>query len=110
MFPDKNKHIDLMLCVACVLQRAGGRGPADASVPADVWRLSAEHRRQVLPEGHRAILARRLSELRPLRLSPRRGRPTPLLQAGEKIMSERLPQVRPRPNTKSQFDLISQQD
>lgn len=55
--------------------------------------VSAEHRRQILPEGHRAVLARGLPELRPVRLPTRRGGPPALLQAGKKVMSERLPQV-----------------
>lgn len=77
----------------CRLQGAGGRGPPDASVSADMWRVSAEYRRQVLPEGHRAVLARGLPELRPVRLSTRGGGPPTLLQAGKKAVSEGLPQV-----------------
>lgn len=83
----------------CAVQGAGGRGPADAPVSAHVWRLPAEHRRQVLPEGHRAVLARGLPELWPVRLSPRGGGPPALLQAGKKAVSERLPQVGVRSKT-----------
>lgn len=74
-------------------QGAGGRSPANAPLPADMWRLSAEHRGQVLPESHRAILARGLPELRPVRLSSRRGGPSPLLQVGKKTMSTGLSEV-----------------
>lgn len=74
-------------------QGAGGRGPADASISAHLWRLPAEHRRQVLPEGHWAVLARGLPELRPVWLQTRGGGAPPLLQAGKKAVSERLPQV-----------------
>lgn len=81
--------------VLFVIQRAGGWGSPDATVSADVRRVSAEHRWPILPEGHRAVLARGLPELRPVWLSTRGGGPTPLLQAGKEIMSERLPQVGP---------------
>ncbi len=39
------------------------RGASDAAVAADLWRLSAEHRGPLLPQGHRAVLARGLPEL-----------------------------------------------
>lgn len=86
-------------CNHSAVQGAGGRGPADAPVSAHVWRLPAEHRRQVLPEGHWAVLARGLPELWPVRLSTRGGGPPALLQAGKKAVSERLPQVGVRSKT-----------
>lgn len=75
------------------MQGAGGRGPPNAPVPADMRWVPAEHRRQVLPEGHRAVLARGLPELRSLWLSAGRGGPSPLLQTGKKTLSARLSKV-----------------
>jgi len=69
------------------------RGPPNATVPVDLWWVSAEHRGQILPKGHRTVLARGLPELRPVWLSAGGGRTSPLLQAGKKIMSARLSQV-----------------
>lgn len=46
-----------MLIGAPISQGTSGRGPPDAPIAADLWRLPAEHWRPFLPEGDRTVLA-----------------------------------------------------